>query len=135
MSSVEPSARRALAIAAALLFIEAAAYVAVLVVPAGPSIEGSGSGRLGAGIVLFVSGYAVFHLVIAFGLVRRWTHVRGAVIATQAIQLGLAWNLRGIDAVWIPSALGATALAVFVLVLLPSVTRAIHGDDAGDEGV
>lgn len=129
MSHVEPSARRALALAGALLATEAAAYLAVLVLPSGPSLEDSEGTAASSGIVLFIGGYAVFHLVLALGLFRRWTHVRGAVIATQAIQLGLAWNLRDIEPAWVPAALGLAAASVIVLVLLPSVTRAIHADD------
>lgn len=129
MSSVEPSARRALAIAATVLVAETLGYLAVLVAPTGPTLDAPEGAALGVGVVLFVGAYAAFHLVLAVGLLRRWTHVRGAVIATQAIQLGLAWNLRDVEPAWIPAALGVGAVVVLVTVLLPSVTRAIHADE------
>lgn len=129
MTEPNRSGRRVLAGAALLLTVEAAGYLAVLLWPSSPTISPSGDAGVGIGVALFVSVYALAHLLLAFGLLRRWTHVRGGIVATQLIQLGIAWNLRDLDEAWVPAVTGLLAVSVLVLVLLPSVTRALHGDD------
>ena len=66
---------------------------------------------MGATTTVFFLGLGLLLLVAAFGLTRRWALARGPILVLQLVQLGLAWNFRGIAVV-------AIALAVYALVTL-----------------
>ena len=82
---------------------------------------------LGAGLLLVAYGVAL--VVLARGLVRarRWS--RGPVVATQLIQLPLAWNFREGETAWVAVLLALTAIVVLVCVFLPSSTAALIAKD------
>ncbi len=83
---------------------------------------------LGAGLLLVAYGVAL--VLLARGLVRarRWS--RGPVVATQLIQLPLAWNFREGETAWVAVLLALTAIVVLVCVFLPSSTDALIAEDA-----
>ncbi len=78
--------------------------------------------------------YATAGLIAAYGLGQAWAAVallkhrigaRGPLVATQLIQLGLAWNLRGADIGWLSPVLAVAALVALVGLLAPSTTRTL----------
>ncbi len=75
---------------------------------------------------VFFAGYGLALLACAVGLVRRVAWVRGPVLITQLVQLGIAWNVRDL---W-PLAVTMAAAAVVVLagVLHPASVDALASD-------
>jgi hypothetical protein len=87
---------------------------------------------VGSGAAIILLAYAVLLVVVARGVFRgrRWS--RAPAIATQLIQLPIAWSFRGGQSTWFAVVLGAVSLLVIVCLLLPSSTRAFVGEpDAG----
>ena len=61
---------------------------------------------------------------------RRWS--RAPAIATQIIQLPVAWSLRGGETTWFAALLGAVSLTGLVCLLLPRSPRVFTaGQDTG----
>ena len=78
---------------------------------------------VGSGAAIILLGYAVLLIGVARGVFRgrRWS--RAPAIATQLIQLPVAWSFRGGETTWFAALLGAVSLIVIVCLLLPSSTR------------
>ena len=87
---------------------------------------------VGSGAAIILLGYAVLRIGVARGVFRgrRWS--RAPAIATQLIQLPVAWSFRGGETTWFAALLGAVSLIVIVCLLLPSSTRVFTaGQDTG----
>jgi uncharacterized membrane protein (DUF2068 family) len=78
---------------------------------------------VGSGAAIILLAYAALLMVVARGVRRgrRWS--RAPAIATQLIQLPIAWSFRGGQTSWFALLLAAASLTVIVCVLLPSSTR------------
>ncbi len=78
---------------------------------------------VGSGAAIILLGYAVLLIAVARGVFRgrRWS--RAPAIATQLIQLPVAWSFRGGETSWFAALLGAVSLTVVVCLLLPTSTR------------
>ncbi len=78
---------------------------------------------VGSGAAIILLAYAVLLFAVARGVLRgrRWS--RAPAIATQLIQLPVAWSFRGGETTWVAYLLGAASLTVIVCLLLPSSTR------------
>lgn len=77
---------------------------------------------VGSGAAIILLAYAVLLIAVARGVVRgrRWS--RAPAIATQLIQLPVAWSFRGGETTWFAALLGAVSVVVIVCLLLPSST-------------
>ncbi len=77
---------------------------------------------VGAGTALLMLGYAVLLGAAARGVWRgrRWS--RGPTIATQLIQLPVAWSFVGGQTTWLALLLAGVSITTLVCVLLPSST-------------
>lgn len=80
-----------------------------------------------AGAVFF-GGYGIALLACAFALVRRVSWVRGPVLLTQLVQLGIAWNVRDFWPLAVPVAVAA--LVVLAGMLHPASIDALAADEA-----
>jgi uncharacterized membrane protein YGL010W len=78
---------------------------------------------VGSGAAIILLGYAVLLIAVARGVFRgrRWS--RAPAIATQLIQLPVAWSFRGGETGWFAVLLGAVSLTVIVCLLVPSSTK------------
>lgn len=78
---------------------------------------------VGSGAAIILLAYAAMLFVVARGIFRgrRWS--RAPAIATQLIQLPIAWSFRGGQSTWFAVLLGAVSLTVIVCLLLPSSTK------------
>ncbi|MDP9823866.1 hypothetical protein [Nocardioides massiliensis] len=122
-----PRATPFLRVAAVLVALEGAALIVLAVLEA---LTVSGE-RLVMGLTttVFFLGYGAALLVGAWGLLRPWDLVRSPVVLAQLIQLGVAWSFRGGDTGAVAAVLAVTAVAVLVLVLLPSSTAYLVPED------
>ncbi len=77
-------------------------------------------------VAVFFGGYGVALLACAFALVRRVSWVRGPVLLTQLVQLGIAWNLRDFWPVAVPVAVAA--VVVIAGMLHPASIDALASD-------
>ena len=109
-----PSLPATVRIAAVLVVIEALAIIGYAALQL--SDVGEGQGPLAAGTGLFFGVYGGGLLLAARGLWHRMNWARGWVLATQLIQLGLAWNLRSE-----PTTPIAVVLAVLALMTLAAM--------------
>ena len=75
---------------------------------------------------VFFGGYGVALLACAVALVRRVSWVRGPVLLTQLVQLGIAWNVRDFWPLAVPMAVAA--LVVLAGVLHPASVDALASD-------
>lgn len=77
---------------------------------------------VGSGAAIILLAYAVLLVAVARGVVRgrRWS--RAPAIATQLIQLPVAWSFRGGETTWFAALLGVVSLVVVVCLLLPTST-------------
>ncbi|GAA1725739.1 hypothetical protein [Aeromicrobium alkaliterrae] len=130
-----PTARRFLTVAALVVALEAFAVIAFAVV----ELSSLDSGRLGVGVssAVFFVAYGALQLTAGVLLLRGRTGARGPIVATQLLQLGIAWNLRGADpdTVVVPNLALLVALAagvVLVCVLAPPVNRSIMEREAAE---
>lgn len=89
---------------------------------------------VGVGVVVLLLGYAVFLITVARGVMRgqRWS--RGAGVATQLLQLLLAYSFGQGQTLWIGLVLGVAAALALVCLLLPASTAAFldEGSPAGN---
>jgi hypothetical protein len=119
------AARTLLLVAAAIVLVEALAYVVLAVLDVlDLSRDRVGTG-IGAGLVL-----------LAYGLSQAWaawrvTHgdswARSPLVVTQAIQLLIAWNLRDTSP-WLSALLVVASVTALACLLAPPVTRALGAD-------
>lgn len=113
-----------LVVAASLTAVEGMVVSALAV---GEAVSVS-SARLALGVsaAAFFAAYAAGLLACAWGLYRRRQWARAPIVFAQLIQLGLAWNLRGV-------LLLALAMAVSAAVVIAGT---LHPDSlaATDEG-
>ena len=88
---------------------------------------------VGSGAAIILLGYAVLLIAVARGVFRgrRWS--RAPAIATQLIQLPVAWSFRGGETSWFAALLAAVSLTVVVCLLLPTSTR-VFTDEHGHPG-
>jgi hypothetical protein len=77
---------------------------------------------LGGGVAIIMICYAALLLAVSRGVLRgrRWSRAPG--IATQLLQLPIAWSFRGTQTGWIAGTLALSALVVLVCLLLPTST-------------
>lgn len=88
---------------------------------------------LGSGVGILMVAYAVFLLAVARGVWRgrRWS--RAPAIATQLIQLPIAWSFHGGQTTWFSYLLGAFSLTVVICLLMPSSTKIFLGNQGADQ--
>lgn len=121
----------ALALAAALLVVVGAASAVFGVLEL---IQTRASRAVvGSGAAIILVAYAALLIGVARGVFggRRWS--RAPAIATQLIQLPIAWSFRGGDTTWFAVALGAVSLTIIVCLLLPSSTQIFVGEPPAPE--
>jgi uncharacterized membrane protein (DUF2068 family) len=77
---------------------------------------------VGAGTAVFMVGYGVLLAAAARGVWRgrRWS--RGPAVATQLIQLPVAWGFVGGQTTWLALLLMAMSLLTLICVFVPSST-------------
>ncbi len=122
----ERAARRLLAIAAAVVAIEAFAYVVLAVLDlTNVTRERLGMG-VGAGVLLAL--YGAGQLFAAWRVFRGEGWARSPLIVTHLIQLLLAWNLHTGDSAWLALVMAVLAIVVLGCLLSPPVTRALGRD-------
>jgi hypothetical protein len=82
---------------------------------------------VGAGVTLLMLGYGVFLTAIARGVARgrRWS--RGAGVATQLMQLLLAYSFSEGQTRWVGLLLGSVAAVTLICLLVPQATAAFVG--------
>jgi hypothetical protein len=109
-----------LALAAVLLALEAAAAI-VFGVIAATSMH-SNRVVVGAGTAVLMVGYGALLAAAARGVWRgrRWS--RGPTIATQLIQLPVAWSFVGGQTTWLALLLGTVSVVALICLILPSST-------------
>lgn len=119
-----PRARRIAVTVGALVALEAAAYLVLVVL----DVTDMATSRLaiGLGVGILLLGYAGLHLWAAWRLQSFDEHARGPIVVLQLIQLGIAWNLREVASLSL--ILVVVALAVLALVLHPQLTREVTGN-------
>ena len=78
---------------------------------------------VGSGAAIILLAYAVLLFAVARGVLRgrRWS--RAPAIATQLIQIPVAWSFRGGETTWFAALLAAVSLTIIICLLLPSSTR------------
>jgi hypothetical protein len=83
---------------------------------------------VGSGAAIILLAYAVLLFAVARGVLmgRRWS--RAPAIATQLIQLPVAWSFRGGETTWFAALLGAMSLVAIICLLLPSSTLIFTGE-------
>lgn len=88
---------------------------------------------VGSGAAIILLAYAGLLAMVARGVLRgrRWS--RAPAIATQLIQLPIAWSFRGGQTTWFALLLGVVSLTVIVCLLLPASTRAFVDEAASEE--
>ena len=130
-----PNVRRLLTVAAAVVTLEGLAVIALAVADLA-SIDG-GRVAIGVGVAIFFLLYGGTQLVASVLLLRGRYGARGPIVATQLLQLLIAWSLRDVDADalairYLPLGAGVAALVVLVCVLAPPVNRAIVEREASE---
>lgn len=80
---------------------------------------------MGVGSTILLVAYAIGLAVVARGLLRlrRWS--RGPAVATQVVQLPVAYSFLGGPTTWIGVLLALVSLTVIVCLVLPVSTRAL----------
>lgn len=117
---------RTLLVAAGVLLIEGLVAVVLGVLDAFNVHENRPVVGVGGAIVLI--GYGIALGLLARGLVRMRPWSRGPVVATQLINLPVAWSFHG-GATWpIAVALGAASIAAIGCVLHPASTSVLVRD-------
>ncbi len=87
---------------------------------------------VGSGAAIILLAYAVLLVAVARGVLlgRRWS--RAPAIATQLIQLPVAWSFRGGETTWFAVLLAAVSLTVVICLLLPTSTRIFVGEQEAE---
>ncbi len=122
----EKKARTLLAIAAAVVAVEALAYVILAALDlSNVTRERLGLG-VGAGVLLAL--YGAGQLFAAWRVLRGEGWARSPLVVTHLIQLLLAWNLRSGDSAWLAAVMALLAIVVLGCLLSRPVTRALGRD-------
>jgi uncharacterized membrane protein (DUF2068 family) len=118
-----------LALAAVLVAVEAAAAI-VFGVSVAMSVH-SNRVVVGAGTAVLMVGYGALLASAAWGLWRgrRWS--RGPAIATQLIQLPVAWSFVGGQTTWLALLLATMSVLTLICLLMPSSTALFAGSAPG----
>jgi hypothetical protein len=66
-------------------------------------------------VAVFFACYGLALLACGFGLTRRVSWVRGPVLLTQLVQLGIAWNVRDFWPLAVPVAIAAVVVLAGML--------------------
>ncbi len=119
----------------AVVAVEALALIALAV--ADLASLTSSRVAIGVGVAVFLIVYGGTQLVAAVLLLRGRWGARGPIIASQLVQLGIAWNLRDVDpdVLVVPRLALLVALAavvVLVCVLAPPVNRSVMEREAAE---
>jgi uncharacterized membrane protein (DUF2068 family) len=124
VAALRPSSRP-LALAAVLVAVEAAAAI-VFGVSAAMSMHRNRV-VVGAGTAVLMAGYGALLASAAWGLWRgrRWS--RGPTIATQLIQLPVAWSFVGGQTTWLALLLATVSVLTLICLLVPSSTAVFAG--------
>ncbi|WP_425308774.1 hypothetical protein AADG42_08440 [Ammonicoccus fulvus] len=80
---------------------------------------------MGVGATILLLAYAAALAVVIRGLLRLRGWSRGPAVATQVVQLPVAYSFLGGGTTWIGVLLAAISLTVIVCLVLPSSTRAL----------
>lgn len=72
---------------------------------------------IGAGVAIFFMVYGGAQIFAGYALLRLAEWPRGAIVFTQLVQVGLAWNVRDVDPGWLSWALAVPAVTCLVAVL------------------
>lgn len=80
---------------------------------------------VGVGAAILLLAYAVGLGVVIRGLLQLRAWSRGPAVATQVVQLPVAYSFLGGSTTWIAVLLAAVSLTVIVCLVLPSSTRAL----------
>ena len=112
-------------LAAGLIGLEALAAIVFGIV----EVTQTRASRLvvGSGVALLMLSLGAFLVAIARGVARgrRWS--RGPGVATQLLQVLLAYSFAGGDTWWVGLALGPPAVLVLVCLLMPAATAIFIG--------
>ncbi len=113
--------------AAVIVAVEALAYVALAVLDlASISPERV---AVGAGVALFFLIYGFGQWWATYSLFRLNEWARGALLFTQLVQLGLAWNVRAASQSWLPWLLAVPAAVCLLCLIAPVTNRALLTKD------
>ena len=84
---------------------------------------------VGSGAAIILLAYAGLLVMVARGVLRsrRWS--RAPAVATQLIQLPIAWSFRGGQTTWFALVLGLVSVTIIVCLLLPTSTQAFVGEE------
>lgn len=126
----------ALWIAAVVVVLQGAVFVALAVADVAGLVPGRVGLGLGIALVLLILGLGL--IAAAAGLVRSRLLARGPVVVTQLIGLGLAWSLRTPDANTgdnriVGVAIAASAVIVLACLATPAARRALADDPGRDD--
>lgn len=80
---------------------------------------------VGVGGTILLVGYSVALLFVARGLLRLRPWARGPAVATQVLQLPVAYSFLAGPTTWIGVVLGLVSITVIVCLVLPPSTRAL----------
>lgn len=117
-----------MALAAVLLAVEAAAAIVFGVLAA--TTMHRNRVVVGAGTAVLMVGYGALLASAARGVWRgrRWS--RGPTIATQLIQLPVAWSFFGGQTTWLAMLLATMSVVTLVCLLVPSSTALFAGSSS-----
>ncbi|WP_139980771.1 hypothetical protein [Nocardioides litoris] len=119
-----------LTVAAVLVALQGLVLVALAVL--GLLDVAPGNLEVGLSLAVFFGAYGALLLFATVALLRVQGWVRGPVLLTQLLQLGIAWNARENPALAAP--LAVAALAAIAAMLHPASVAALLGvrEDEGD---
>ncbi|WP_432557929.1 hypothetical protein [Granulicoccus sp. GXG6511] len=80
---------------------------------------------VGIGSTILLVAYAVGLIIVARGLLRLRSWSRGPAVATQVVQLPVAYSFLGGATTWVGVVLGLVSITTIVCLVLPSSTRAL----------
>ncbi|MDO5683835.1 MAG: hypothetical protein Q4G46_13540 [Propionibacteriaceae bacterium] len=80
---------------------------------------------VGVGATILLVAYAAALVFVARGLLRLRAWSRGPAVATQVVQLPVAYSFLGGSTTWVAMALAGVSITAIVCLVLPSSTRAL----------
>ncbi len=114
-------------VAVSIVAVEALAYLALAVLDLA-SIS-PGKVAVGAGVALFFLIYGFGQWWAAYSLFRLNEWARGALVFTQLVQLGLAWNVHAASPSWLSWLLAVPAAVCLLCLVAPVTNRALLAED------